>query len=48
MESFLTLKDIHNLKTRMKKERSGKSKDAQLPLEALEVTLRNDTQLTIG
>ena len=44
---LVTLTDIHNLKPTMKNETGGKSKDAQL-LEALEATLRNDTQLTIG
>ena len=44
---FVTLTDIYNLKTMMKNETGGKSKDAQL-LEALEATLRNDTQLTTG
>ena len=36
---FVTLKDIHNYKTRMKNEVHGKSKDAQLLLETLEATL---------
>ena len=45
---FVTLKDIYNLKTRMKNETHGKSNDAQLLLEVLEATLRNDTQLTTG
>ena len=37
------MKDNHDLKTRMKNETLGKSKDAQLLLEALEVTSRNDS-----
>ena len=40
---FVTLKDIHNLKTRMKNEIHGKSKDAHLLLETLKATLRNDS-----
>ena len=45
---FVTLKDIHNLKTRMKNGTCGQFKDAQLLLEALELTLRNDSSSAGG
>ena len=40
---FVTLKDVHNLKTRMKSKSGGGRRDEQLLLEELENILSKDT-----
>ena len=40
---FVTLKDVHNLKTRMKIKSHAERRDKQILLEELESTLSKDT-----
>ena len=44
---FVTLKDVHNLKTRMKSKSRGGRRDKQLLLEELEDILSKDTSVAV-
>lgn len=48
MESLVTLKDIHNLRTRMKQKSHRGLQDAELLLEELETTVKNDPSASAG